>query len=55
MPWPCALGFGLAITLFAGIREQLDLNNIPKAFRGVPISLIVALELWQWHLWDFQE
>ena len=29
-----ALGFGLAITLFAGIREQLDLNDVPKAFRG---------------------
>lgn len=37
-----ALGFGLAITLFAGIREQLELNDVPKAFRGVPISLIVA-------------
>ncbi|NLB67022.1 MAG: electron transport complex protein RnfA [Bacteroidales bacterium] len=38
----CALGYGLAITLFAGIREQLDLNNIPKVFRGVPIALIVT-------------
>lgn len=37
-----AIGFGLAITLFAGIREQLDLNNVPKAFRGVPIALISA-------------
>lgn len=37
-----AIGFGLAITLFAGIREQLDLNNVPKAFKGVPIALVTA-------------
>jgi electron transport complex protein RnfA len=30
------------MVLFAGIREQLDLNNVPKAFRGVPIALISA-------------
>ena len=37
-----ALGFGLAMTLFAGMREQLELSNVPKAFRGVPIALITA-------------
>ncbi len=37
-----ALGYSLAMVLFAGIREQLDLNNVPKAFRGVPIALISA-------------
>ena len=37
-----ALGFGVAITLFAGIREQMELNNVPKAFRGTPIALITA-------------
>lgn len=37
-----ALGYSLAMVLFAGIREQLDLNNVPKAFRGVPIALITA-------------
>ena len=37
-----AVGFGLAITLFAGIREQLEMSNVPKVFRGVPIALIVA-------------
>ena len=37
-----ALGYSLAVVLFAGIREQLDLNNVPKAFRGVPIALITA-------------
>ena len=37
-----ALGFTLAIILMAGIREFLDENQIPKAFRGVPIALITA-------------
>ncbi|NLD22578.1 MAG: electron transport complex protein RnfA [Bacteroidales bacterium] len=37
-----AIGFGLAITLFAGIREQLELSKVPKVFKGVPIALIVA-------------
>ena len=37
-----AIGFGLAIVLFAGIREQLELSNVPKSFRGVPIALITA-------------
>lgn len=37
-----ALGFGLALIILAGIREQLDLVNIPKGMKGVPISLIIA-------------
>jgi Na+-translocating ferredoxin:NAD+ oxidoreductase subunit A len=37
-----ALGFGLALIILAGIREQLDLINIPKGMRGVPISLVIA-------------
>ena len=37
-----ALGFGLAMTLFAGLREQLALNDVPKAFKGVPIALVTA-------------
>jgi len=37
-----AIGFGLAIVLFAGIREQLELSNVPKQFKGVPIALITA-------------
>lgn len=37
-----ALGFGLALIIFAGIREHLDMMDIPKAMRGVPIALIVA-------------
>ena len=37
-----ALGFGVAMIIFAGIREQLELNNIPRLFKGVPIALITA-------------
>ncbi len=37
-----AIGFSLAIVLFAAIRERLELSNIPKAFRGFPIALITA-------------
>ncbi len=35
-------GFTLAITIMAGIREELDLADVPKPFRGAPITLIVA-------------
>lgn len=37
-----AVGFGLALTILAGIREQLELAEIPKGMRGVPISLVIA-------------
>ena len=37
-----AAGFGLALIVFSGIREQLDLMNIPKGMQGVPIAFIVA-------------
>lgn len=37
-----AIGFGLALTILAGIREQLELAEIPKGMKGVPISLIIA-------------
>jgi len=37
-----AFGFGLALIIFAGMREQMDLVGVPKPFRGVPISLITA-------------
>jgi electron transport complex protein RnfA len=37
-----AIGFGLAITLFAAIREQLETSNVPKPFKGIPIALITA-------------
>jgi len=37
-----ALGFGVALTVFAGIREQLELNDIPKGMRGMAIVLVSA-------------
>jgi len=37
-----ALGFALALVVFAGIREQLALVNIPKGMRGMSIVLITA-------------
>ena len=37
-----AVGFALAIVLFAGIRERIQYNNIPKAFEGFPIALVSA-------------
>ena len=37
-----ALGFTLAIVLFAGIREFIDEKDIPKCFRGFPIALVTA-------------
>ncbi len=37
-----ALGFGLALLLFAGIREHLALVGVPKGMQGVPIALVIA-------------
>ncbi len=37
-----ALGFGLALTVFAGMREQLAMVNIPKGMRGMAIVLVAA-------------
>ena len=37
-----AIGFGLALVLFAGIREQLSLIKLPKGMEGTPISLVTA-------------
>lgn len=37
-----AIGFALALTVFAGIREQLQLVNIPKGMRGMSIVLVTA-------------
>lgn len=37
-----AIGFALALILFAGIREHLELMGVPKAMRGAPIALLVA-------------
>ncbi|MFR9523254.1 MAG: electron transport complex subunit RsxA [Rikenellaceae bacterium] len=37
-----AVGFGVALVLFAGIRERLDFEEMPKAFKGIPIALVTA-------------
>ena len=37
-----SLGYGLAMILFAGLREHLALNSVPKAFKGLPIALITV-------------
>ncbi len=37
-----ALGFGLALTIFAAIREQLAMMDVPKGMQGMPIALVVA-------------
>ncbi len=36
------IGFGLALVILAGIREQLELADIPQGMKGVPISLVIA-------------
>jgi len=37
-----ALGFMLAIVLFAGVRMRLRVADPPKAFRGIPLALVTA-------------
>ena len=37
-----ALGYGLAMCLFAGLLEHLSMNDVPKPFKGLPIALITA-------------
>jgi electron transport complex protein RnfA len=38
----CGLGFLLAMVLFAGVRSKMEGANIPKAFKGIPATLIAA-------------
>jgi len=37
-----SVGFTIAIVILAGIREKMQYNDIPKAFRGMPIVLVSA-------------
>ncbi len=37
-----AIGFMLAIVLFAGVRERLESSDVPKFLKGMPIALITA-------------
>ena len=37
-----AIGFGLALVIFAGLREHLAMADIPKGMRGMAITLVTA-------------
>ena len=37
-----SLGYGLAMVLFAGLREQLARSNVPASFKGLPIAFITV-------------
>ncbi|MFW5759644.1 MAG: electron transport complex subunit RsxA [Cyclobacteriaceae bacterium] len=37
-----AVGFGLALIIFSGIREQLELADLPEGMKGMPAALLVA-------------
>ena len=37
-----SLGFTLAMVIFAGLREHLELVEVPKGVKGIPIALITA-------------
>ena len=37
-----AIGFTMALVIFSGIREHLDLMEVPKGMRGIPIALVTA-------------
>jgi electron transport complex protein RnfA len=36
------LGFFLAMVLFSGVRTRVDVADVPKCFRGIPITLAAA-------------
>ncbi len=37
-----AAGYGMALLLFAGLRDYLELNDVPKPFKGIPIALVTC-------------
>ena len=37
-----AVGFGLALSTFAGLREHMELADIPKGMAGIPIAFVTA-------------
>lgn len=37
-----ALGFTLAIVVFAGVRAKVEFADVPKCFKGIPIALVTA-------------
>ncbi|MBE6634678.1 MAG: electron transport complex protein RnfA [Ruminococcaceae bacterium] len=38
----CGLGFLLAMVLFSGVRSRMEGANVPRAFKGLPITLVAA-------------
>jgi len=39
------VGFTLVLAIMSGIRERLDLADVPKAFKGIPVAFLVAMLL----------
>lgn len=37
-----AVGFTMAIVVFAGVRARLEFADVPKCFKGIPIALVTA-------------
>lgn len=37
-----AIGFAVALVIFAGLREQMAMNKVPEAMKGTPIALLTA-------------
>ncbi len=37
-----AVGFGVALIIFSGLREHLDIISVPKGMKGIPIAFVVA-------------
>lgn len=37
-----AVGFGLALATFAGLREHMELTDVPKGMKGIPIAFVTA-------------
>ena len=37
-----SIGYGLAMILFAGLREDLEMSDVPKPFKGLPIAIITV-------------
>ncbi len=37
-----AIGYALAIVIFTGLREQMELSGVPKGMKGIPIALVTA-------------
>ena len=39
------VGFTLVLAIMSGIRERLDLADVPESFRGIPVAFLVAMML----------